>query len=49
MPQIVNAIETLGYYEPKIEILPLWGKHYMVYLNGNEFGIWDDNKKTFVN
>ena len=46
--EIKTALEQLGYKDPQPTVTVLGMGHYQVRLNGESFGIWDDNKKTFV-
>lgn len=45
---ILNALQQLGYKNPNPIITPISPNRHRVDLNGKYFGIWDDQKNTFV-
>lgn len=45
---IQQALQQLGYKNPNPNITPTSPNRHRVDLNGKYFGIWDDQKNTFV-
>ena len=46
--EIIAGLKQLGYRNPRLKIHMAGGFRYIVIINRNQFGIWDDLKKTFV-
>ena len=46
--EIKDALQMLGYSRCKVIVIPGGGDRYAVSLDGERFGVWDADKKTFV-
>lgn len=46
--EILKALQQLGYQNPDPIITPISINRHRVELNGEYLGIWDTQKKTFV-
>ena len=46
--RVYEAVKQLGYKRFKLEVLHRDCHYYNVNLDNKHFGVWDDQKRTFV-